>query len=377
MTKIVVIIANDDSRSYIEKLLLRSDYNVMARSYVPDIVDFISKESPTVAIIDGEYFEKTEGTLKERLPKTNLLGWIGKYDSSRAVNLISIGAMDVLCAPIEHQELVGVVGYFSGEFYNKRASDFKPFSKVFSVLKYSLIIFATSIPVIVAIFLFMRPVRPRQMVYDIMTQNPTGISVQNNKIWISDWFTQSINKYDIDSSAVSLMLLKSFYLSDCIPSFLSIVDDNVWTGSGDGTIRKYVVDGDNLSLVEKIPAPGTAPSGLCRAGDFIYTTDSQTNKIYQHMITYGLPVLNTYQYPGLSPISIYHDGAYFYSADVKAGRIYKHLGPQEQFIIVGSYSLSIPGGGELGGIFKDKKNLYVLFASKPSKLMIYPLRTLK
>lgn len=378
MATVVVVISSDSDREHVVKTLTKSGFTVISRAYVPDIIDFLNKEIPDVAVIDADYFEKFDTNIREKIVKTNLLGWTGKYDPPRSVNLINLGALDVLYGSAPAAEVAGVVGHHCGDTIIQMKMTLVPASNIWGRFKYYLIGLGAVLVLALSGYLALRKSRePKQTIYNVMTENPTGITVAKGKIWISDWFTQSIYAFDVDRSGTDLLLSRSFYLSDYAPSFLNIIDNYVWVGSSDGTIRKYDFSGDALTLVEKIPAPGYSPSGLCKAGDFMYSTDAQTGKIYQHIIMPGLPLLNTYNYPGLSPIGIQYNGKYFYTADIKANRIYKHLGPQNQFMIVGNYALTPASDGEIAGIYKDDKSIYIVFASKPSKLFVYPLKNLR
>lgn len=373
MAKIILLVANDDSREHLKRCLSKFGYTVVSHSYVSDVVDFLNKESPAVAIVDGEYFERSDGSLKEKIPKTNLLAWMENYDPPRAVGLIALGVMDVLYSGVSARELVGVVDHFSGEAYQRRVGDFSPAT----ILKHPVSFVFVAVVILLAGFLFVRSLDSKHAVYTIAVENPTGVAVVKGKVWISDWLAQSVYSFQIGFAKGEPLLSESFFLQDCTPTFLSVIDDSIWVGSSDGSIRRYVLSENILTMTQKVPSPDYAPSGLCKAGSFFYSTDSQTNKIYQHAIADNLPVINTFSYPGISPVGIQYDGKYFYTADVKTNRIYRHLGPQDQFMIVSSYTLPSTEKGEIAGFYINAKKIYTVFASKPSKLVIYPLKSLR
>ncbi|MDI6757114.1 MAG: hypothetical protein QME32_03730 [Endomicrobiia bacterium] len=379
MADIVIMVANDGSRAKLSEILRKTGASVEERPFVPDIVDFLSKEIPRTAVIDADYFEKSDGELKNRLPKTNLIAWTQTYNPQRSVNLIALGAMDVLCEPATRSDVAGVVGHFSGVFHYKRKSDFTFAARLARALKAPAIIGGAVASALFMAFalksLFMQGSSHSAGVYTLSVANPTGIYVEGDDVWVSDWLSGSIYGFKLKSSGAAEQF-QSYYFADCNPLFVKKSGHFFWTGSSDGIIRKYSVETEPPVLVEKFRSGGFSPSGFCVTPDFVYTSDSQTGMIYQYVSSAGYPVLNSYEYtPGASPVGLVFDGKYFYTAAAKTGRVYRHLGHQNRFVPVGSYGFLIETDAEVAGFFKSKKNIYILTATKPARLYVYPYRS--
>lgn len=376
MADIIIIAANDGSRALLAGILRKTGVAVEERPFVPDIVEFLSRQAPRTAVIDAAYFEKSDGDLKSRLPKTNLIAWTETYDPPRAINLISAGAMDVLCNPASKAEVAGVVGHFSGNFHYKRKSDFTFSAQAARFLKTPVIVAAAlaamAVLIVAARVILTGGGSIRPGVYSLNVENPTGIYVDGNEVWVSDWLSQSVYGFRLRASGAAEQF-GSYYFADCNPLFVHKSGKFFWTGSGDGIIRKYSVETEPPVLAEQFRGPGFSPSGFCSTPDFVYTADSQAGMIYQHVFGAGYPVVNSYEYTaGASPVGLNFDGKYFYTASARTGNIYRHIGPANRFVPVGSYGFGAESGAEIAGFYKTKKYIYIVTATKPARLYVYP-----
>ncbi len=385
---IAVIISDEEARKNIVKILSKNPSNVItSQPFVPDILSFLKSGGYNVAIVDGEYLEKIQDAeiVKSSIPTfTNIIAWVNKYDAQRAVSLISQGALDVLCPPVNPAEIISVIGYHLGGFYLKRKSDFSMAAKFLRNIRPLHWILSAVFAAVVAGFFLFQKFTPFYSVksgtYTLLdVQSPTGVWMEGGKIYVSDWLTQTIFGFKLDSGSFSGRVFESYYLAECNPLFVSKCEDIIFTAASSGgavagnsgTFYKYSLKKDAAILVEKFPSPGPAPSGFTTCaikksntgGQFAYSVDSHTRKIYQHLPSAGYPVVNSYDFAGISPVGIVYDGKYFYIADSRGGRIYKYIGPANNFVPVAAYNVRLQESDkEISGFYKDNKNIYILCA---------------
>lgn len=164
--------------------------------------------------------------------------------------------------------------------------------------------------------------------------NPSAIVAAGKDIWIADWATESVYKYEKNSS---LMLLKKYKLKNIQPSGMSCDGKNLWvSNSFEGKIYKLNMDSE-LSTQSTYDSPGPSPSGLFIDKNNLWSIDFQQAKIYKHLLDDKLTVEGVYDSPGKNPCAIFGYKNHFFIADGQTNRIYEVS--KEEFMLEAAYTL--------------------------------------
>ncbi len=120
----------------------------------------------------------------------------------------------------------------------------------------------------------------------------SGLSMNDENLWVCDWFTQSVYKY----------------------------------GRREG----------EFALLKSYTVPGFHFTGIALAGEYIYTCDSWKRMIYKHTLNESLTVEASYKSPGDNPSGLYYDGQSLWSCDGNTKKIYQHA-LDDQLTVVAEY----------------------------------------
>lgn len=165
--------------------------------------------------------------------------------------------------------------------------------------------------------------------------NPTGLLWQGDKLWVLDWFTQSIYVHQIRGH--ELPILKTYHLPQSHVTGMAIVGGMLYTSdSWSKTIRKHKLD-DFLTVVATYPSPGPSPSSLFWDGKYLWCGDIGAAKIYQLQLANKLLVIGTYPAPGAALAGFYKDANYAWTADAQTRKLYQHR-LNDSLTVIGVYS---------------------------------------
>lgn len=166
--------------------------------------------------------------------------------------------------------------------------------------------------------------------------HPVALQWVGDRLWTADWFTQTVYEHRINAGR--LELLRSVKLANTNITGIAVVHDKIFIAdSFKKQIQRRRIDA-GLSLIDARPSPGPSPSGLFWDGRYLWSSDSQSNKFYQHDPDSELSVLASFKSPGKSPAGMYKDSQYFWSADADMRMLYQHRLDHELRVIA-RYSL--------------------------------------
>jgi len=172
--------------------------------------------------------------------------------------------------------------------------------------------------------------------FKIAYSNPVDMTWNAGKLWVSDWFTQSIYIHDLQKGGAPIV--KTYYLPDVHVTGAAVAGDRLFTAdSWDKKIRRHKLD-EYLTIEATMPSPGSAPTSLFFDGKYLWSIDSKAAKIYQHRLDDRLTVLVEYKAPGSAPVGFFKDDKYAWVSDSQTRRLYK-LRLDDQLTVVGSYTI--------------------------------------
>lgn len=373
MNKIVVVIADEKYRSDVSRILIEGGYEVSSNSFVDNLPELIKSLDPSLLLLDGHMVEHFGPKLRQEYPQKPVIAWMNQRDAQLAIGFITAGALDCLHPPATFNEVLGVVRHVLNQTVAKEEPIPEP-KKDYSTLIRRIIEGFVVLSLVTGYVLFDRYMSSQKKTFAVTYQNPTGVFWLKNRLWTSDWYTQSIYQYKVGKG---LKLLKIYSFPEFNPNAVAVISDALWVTGTDGYIRTYTIVKNVPTITNTFKAPGYSPTGLCVQRQYLWSTDAETNKIYQHLLNDPDQVIGVYDYPGAMPVGLYWDGEFFWSADGKANKVYRHLGPEKRFEIVGTYALAPEGGGMIAGMGGDGHNLWLIYTSQPARILRYPLSKLK
>lgn len=371
MAKIVVAISNKENLEELRKALSQARHQVVQAKDTAPLRAQVSVQNPDLIIADEFLVEENGDELKKLFPDKPLICWMGRRDAKAAVELINAGAFDCISPPVIQKEIAGVVEYALKR--TKVVEHEEPF-----LLKYSkyFTYAAAGLLLLLAASLAIRSCGEmrREKTFELTFQNPTSVFFSGGRIFVSDWYTQSVYEY---GAGMSLKLRKTYYFQGNNPYSAAFIGKLLWISDTGGNVRRYELEGGDPFFHSAFKTPGLSFTGLTVQDNYLWSADAEGNMIYQHPMSDPEKVIARYNYPGIMPIGLHWDGRHFWSADGRTGKIYRHYGPEKDFGIIATYTLVPQGGGSLAGLSGDRENLWLVFTGQPAKAMRYPINKLR
>ncbi len=149
----------------------------------------------------------------------------------------------------------------------------------------------------------------------------SGLSLGAENLWVCDWFTQSIYKYERKDGKMNL--IKSFTVPDFHFTGIATAGEYIYTcDSWKRMIYKHTLN-ESLTIEASYKSPGDNPSGLYFDGQSLWSCDGNTKKIYQHTLDDHLTVVATYESQSRFPVGLVRQGDVLWYAGV-GGILYGH-----------------------------------------------------
>jgi len=196
------------------------------------------------------------------------------------------------------------------------------------------------------------------MNFSIPHSHASGLVLHQGEIWVSDWFDQTIYRYQLGGRKLSLV--KSYHLPDSHITGFAIAGDYFYIcDSWKKQISKRRFDED-LTLAGQYSSPGEQPSCLFWDGKYLWSADSRGHRIYKHQMDNKLTVVESFPSPANAPVGIYKDEQYLWSADADTRIIYRHK-LDSKLSVIASYSLPDLDKGQqpLSAFTLLKQNLWL------------------
>jgi CheY-like chemotaxis protein len=337
MARVLVVDDEQDMRMALRMFLERSGHTVQEASDGENALATLHTTGADIVLLDmrmpGMDGAQTLAKIRERfkdLPVIMVTGY-GSVDSAKEA--LEIGASSYISKPFKNQELVEALdkaGVSSTAPEPSQDSEISGASTAPFPWKKTIIVASACLILWAGIKILFNPNREFKLPYS----NPMGMSWQGEKLWVVDWFVQSIYVHEVESR--KLPLIKTYNLPESHITGLAVVNDTLYTcDSWARNIRRHKID-DFLTVEKTFPSPGPSPSSLFWDGKYLWSCDSSRNRIYQHHMDEKLSVIAEYPAPeGL--VGFFKDDKYAWTADNKSRKIYQHR-LDEKLTVLGTYA---------------------------------------
>jgi len=159
----------------------------------------------------------------------------------------------------------------------------------------------------------------RKDYWDLPAQHPAGMAFEGGRLWLADWYTQSLYVHD----PASMFLKRIVHFTDETPVALAFGQDAVWTASSAGVISRRMKDAP-LTAMQTYSGLTDHTLGMAFDGLYLWTCDKRTGKIYKHLVDSDLTTVASYKYPGVAPVALAFDGKTLLSLDAVNRQLVKH-----------------------------------------------------
>ncbi len=333
MARVLVVDDEQDMRMALRLFLERSGHTVQEAPDGESAISTLHATGADVVLLDmrmpGMDGAQTLNKIRERFKDMPVIMVTGYGSADSAKEVLEMGASHYISKPFKNQELVEAldkVGLPSKTPEPSIDSDGKrvPWGLILGTLCGALVLWGG-----------LRVVLNHNRNYAIPYTNPMDMSWQNGKLWVVDWFTQSIYVHQVQSR--ELPLIKTYHLPESHIAGIAVVGDTVYTcDSWAHTIQKHKLD-DFLTVLKTFKSPGPTPSSLFWDGKYLWSCDSSVARIYQHLLDDRLTVIADYPAPGSALVGFFKDDKYAWTADNGTRKLYQHR-LDDKLTVLATYS---------------------------------------
>jgi len=341
-----ILVVDDESmmRATVRMTLERTGYTVSEAGDGEAALALLSTNRIDAVLLDirmpGLDGPETLSRIRAKDSKIPVIMVTGYGSSDSMQDVMDRGATHYISKPFKNKELLDVLAkWVTVEPVRERVIIPTEVPKPVSVPWGRMLIGLTLIGVIAgaAVVMWQRTIAPKVIVQDFALpySNPTSLLWQDEKLWVLDWYTQSIYVHELRGN--ELPIVKTYHLPDGHITGMALVDGMLYTSnSWTKTISKHKLD-NFLTVVARFPSPGPSPSGLFWDGKYLWCSDLGQNKIYQLQLNNTLLVVGSFPAPGTALAGFYKDDNYAWTADAQTRRLYQHR-LNDQLTVIGVYS---------------------------------------
>jgi hypothetical protein len=214
---------------------------------------------------------------------------------------------------------------------------------------------------------------PKQIRIDLPYENPTSIAASGDRIWVGNWFTQTVYSYQFSKNRSKLLGMHNF--ESYGPVALAHQENYLWMLGNDLVLRQHELN-DRFDILKSYRLTDQSPSGMVFIGEDLWVCDPAARRLYRYSLASGI-LAGTYDTALSAPVGPAWDGEFLWLADAKEGKLVLYRQKMEHLEEQKAYLLPDEGQGVLSGIALCGKNVCLLYAGNPSSLIICPIRNLK
>ncbi|MFA5140218.1 MAG: response regulator [Elusimicrobiota bacterium] len=171
-------------------------------------------------------------------------------------------------------------------------------------------------------FFFARWWSGGEAAYAIPTAHLSGISFDGERLWLADWYAQTVYEGRIREDRVEV--LKSFHLDEVRPTGIASSGDALYiSDSWSKKVSKHALDG-MLSMVEGAASAGPSPAGLFLEGKNLWCADAGDDKVFRLSPEEGFRAQRSLKTQGTAPVGAAVRNGALWIADADTKRLYLH-----------------------------------------------------
>jgi CheY-like chemotaxis protein len=336
MGRIIVCDDEADMRMALRLFLERGGHTVEEAENGEMALEKIAANPFDLAMLDmrmpGLDGVQTLARLRQSHPKLPVLMVTGYGSVDNTAEVMALGANGLISKPFQHQDLRDAMAK-AGVGWAAESTAVMGDLPSFKMPRWLLGVFGGLLLLAGVAYQFgLFTNRDFKLAYS----NPVDMTWKDNKLWVGDWFTQSIYLHDITKTGAPIV--KTYYLPDVHVTGIAVAGDRLFTSdSWAHKLRRHKFD-EYLTPEKVIDSPGPSPTSLFFDGKYLWSIDSKLAKIYQHQLDDKLTVIAEYKAPGTAPVGFFKDDQFAWISDAQTRLLYK-LRLDDKLTVLGAYTV--------------------------------------
>lgn len=298
-------------------------YLVCGASRLHEAVEILRERRPKAMLVVDDGGREGETLVREVLRVSPLLPVVVALktrDANRAVALMRIGAAEVVAPPWTRENLRAVLAKtlrFQGTSFSvtRPAPRRSPHFYFFAVLLFFGAAFAVSS--VQRRRRLEAEAAARPTAWELPYKNPAGMAFDGGKLWIADWFTQSLYRHD----PATLKVERLVHFTRETPVAVAFSADAAWSATASGAVVRHMKDA-KLTQAQRYEIEGTL--ALAFDGLYLWTYDSREKKLVKRLLDAQLSAAASYPYPGAKAAALSYDGRDLWSLDAGNRELLRH-----------------------------------------------------
>lgn len=323
MAVIGLICADPEDRHRLSLIAGETGHQVHGAARLHEGVEILQELRPKLMLVVDSRDHDASVVVREVLraaPLMPVVVALKERDSSRAVSLMRAGAAEVVAPPWTRESVRACVSK-SLRFQGTSLSLVKtPRPRNAPVYAAAALIFFASC------FGYKAVERAKRLRaeaaaaaaishWDLPYAHPSAMTFADGRVWIADWFSQSIYVHDPATMAVARVI----HFPAEMPVALAVGGDTAWSVGAGGIVSRRMKDAQ-LTEVQRVAAPRTV--GLAYDGLYVWT--AEPGRLLKRLPDASLSVLESYKYAGLKPAGLVWDGGSLWSLDAGNRELLRH-----------------------------------------------------
>lgn len=325
MAIIGLVCADEDDRRRLSLIAGESGHLIHGAARLQDAVELLRERRPRLMLVVDSPGQDASVFLREiqrAAPLLPVVVALKDRDATRAVTLMRTGAAEVVPPPWTRDSLHACLSKSLRFQGTSIALTRRPRSRNGPLyLAAALLFFGSAFGYkarLRAERVAREAVLAQRQHWDLPYRHPSSMAFEGGKLWIADWYTQSVYVHDPRTIAVE----KVVHFPDQMPLALAMGGDSAWTSDASGTVTRRMKD-DRLTPISRAKAPRTF--GLAFDGLYLWTVDVDGKDwIRKRLPDAGLTVMGSYRYPGLRAAALAWDGHSLWSLDAGNRELVRH-----------------------------------------------------
>lgn len=340
MARILVVDDEEDMRAALRMFLERSGHSVQEAPDGEAALSTLHAQGADVVLLDmrmpGMDGVQTLTKIRERFKNLPVVMVTGYGSTESVKEVLDLGANHYVSKPFKNQELADAlekVGLQSTAEPAAADAELDDPAAPRKAIPWKVVGAAAGVVLCVGVALgvVFNPNRN----YPIPYSNPVSMTWKDGKLWMVDWFTQSIYVHKVESR--QLPVIKTYHMPNSHVTGLALVGDVIYTCDPWAKhIQKHKLD-EFLTVQRTYQTSNKAPATLFYDGKYLWSCDTDAGKIYQHLLDDSLTVIAEYKAPGPSLAGFFKDSKYAWTTDTKTRKMYQHR-LDEQLTVLATYT---------------------------------------
>lgn len=327
MATLGIISADEEDRLRLSTLAGESGHQAHAAAGVDGAVEILRERRPQVLLVVDQPGQDAEILVREISRVAPLLPVIVALkirDADRAVKLMRLGAFEVVAPPWTREDLKACLSKsLRAHGTSLSAVRLDAPRRPGPVYFFAVLLFLAACFGALALKrrdLLQTQALERAAGWDIPSTHPAGLAFDKGKLWVLDWYTQSLYGHNPEAPGSISGLV---HFSGGAPLAVAFGKDSAWSVTLQGDVIRHLKD---PAMTPAQTFPGAAPraSGMAYDGLYLWTCDAARKILRKHLVDDRLTVLANIPYPGERPAALAFDGQNLWSLESFNRELLRH-----------------------------------------------------